>query len=267
MKRRWTAAWIAVVLQSLIVTLSHAGQEAGLDPRAALAISAQAVGRELRSHALVDSSGMQFVLDDLRGKPLVISLVYTSCSAVCPATTQHLIDAVTEAGRAVGFDRFRVLTVGFDARHDTPAKLAQFAATQGVKLENWRFATADDATLAPLLSDLGFSYRAVAGGFDHLTQTTIIDRDGKVFRQVYGEDFPMAVFVEPLKEVVQGDARARLAFSGIVDRIRFICTIYDPGAKRYRIDYGLVFGSVLAALSLALMGGLILREWVRSRQA
>jgi protein SCO1/2 len=52
-----------------------------------------------------------------------------------------------------------------------------------------------------------------------------------------------------------------------VDRIKFICTAYDPGAGRYRIDYGLVFGSVLAAISLLLMGGLILREWLRAGHA
>ena len=71
------------------------------------------------------------------------------------------------------------------------------------------------------------------------------------------------MFMEPMKDVVYG-TRTSLSFTGIVDRIKFICTAYDPGAGRYRIDYGLVFGSVLAAISLLVMGGLLLREWLRA---
>jgi len=69
-----------------------------------------------------------------------------------------------------------------------------------------------------------------------------------------------------MKELIYGSA-APMSFDAIVDRIRFICTAYDPGSRRYRIDYGLVFGAVIAAFSLLGMGGLILREWKRSAQA
>ena len=130
-----------------------------------------------------------------------------------------------------------------------------------------QFRSADAATLTSLLGDLGFSYQSVAGGFDHVTQTTIVDRDGKVSRHVYGEDFPLVLLSEPLRAVVYGTLSERLAPSAIVDRIKLICTVYDPGAGRYRIDYGIVFGSVLAAFSFVLIGGLILREWLRTRRA
>ena len=236
---------------------------AQLDPAAAVARGQQAVGRAIGSYTLVDMNGAPLALRDYRGKPLVISLVYTSCSSVCPPTTQHVINAVNEAGRMIGLDRFNVLTVGFDARNDTPARLTQFASTQGIKSPNWRVASADAATIEALLGDLGFSYRAVAGGFDHLTQTTIVDREGRIYRHVYGEEFPLQLLMEPLKDAVYGTTTS-FSFSGIVDRIKFICTAYDPGAGRYRIDFGLVFGSVIAAFSLLFMGGLILREWYRS---
>ena len=88
--------------------------------------------------------------------------------------------AVNEARRIFGPERFEVLTVGFDARHDTPVRLAQFAAMQGVKSSNWRLASGDAGTLEALLRDLGFSYVTAAGGFDHVSQTTIVDRDGRV---------------------------------------------------------------------------------------
>ena len=241
-------------------------QAARLDPRKVLEQSEQAIGRSVGNYRLTDSKGAPLSLRDYRGKPLVISLIYTACSSVCPPTTQHLIDAVSEAGRIFGIDSFNVLTVGFDARNDTPTRMAQFASTQGVKFPNWRLASADAATIEALLRDLGFSYIAIAGGFDHITQTTIIDRDGKVYRSVYGENFPMQVFIEPMKDVIYGTSHS-FSVRGIVDRIKFICTVYDPGAGRYRIDYGLAFGSVIAAFSLLVFGGLIYREWIRAGHA
>jgi protein SCO1/2 len=264
---RRVAACAAVVLAHLLIApASAAPASPPLDPAATVARGTQALGRTIGNYTLTDMNGSPLALRDYRGKPLVISLVYTACSSVCPPTTQRVIDAVNEAGRMIGLDRFDVLTVGFDARNDTPARLTQFASAQGIKLANWKVASGDAATIEALLADLGFSYRAVAGGFDHLTQTTMVDREGKIYRHVYGEEFPLQMFMEPLKDVVYGTTTS-FSFSGIVDRIKFICTAYDPGAGRYRIDYGLVFGSVIAAFSLLLMGGLILREWFRSAHA
>jgi protein SCO1/2 len=237
-----------------------------IDPAQAIERSEQAIGRSIGSHMLTDSTGADLALETYRGRPLVISLVYSTCSSVCPPTTQHLITAVKEAQRIVGADQFEVLTVGFDARNDTPARMAQFAAVQGIKLPSWRLASADAGTIEPLLRDLGFSYAAVAGGFDHVTQTTIVDREGRVYRHVYGDDFPIQMFMEPLKDVVYGTSAA-LSVRGLIDRLKFICTTYDAGAGRYRIDYGLAFGSVIAAASLILFGGLIVREWRRAGHA
>ena len=237
-----------------------------LDRGAALARGEQALGRTIGNYSLIDSKGMSLSLRDYRGKPLVISLVYTACSSVCPPTTQHLIDAVTEAGRVFGLDRFAVLTVAFDARNDTVARMAQFASVQGIRLPNWRVASADPATIEALLNDLGFSYRAVAGGFDHPTQTTILDHEGRIYRHVYGDEFPLQMFMEPMKDLIYGTTTP-FSLSGILDRIKFICTAYDPGAGRYRIDFGLLFGSIIAAFSLLVMAALILREWIRSAHA
>lgn len=266
MIRDCVAACALAVLACLLGAPAAQAATLPLDPAATVAKGTQALGRALGNYTLADMNGAPLALRGYRGKPLVISLVYTACSSVCPPTTQHVIGAVNEAGRMMGLDRFNVLTIGFDARNDTPARLTQFASTQGIKSPNWQVASADPATIEALLGELGFSYRAVAGGFDHLTQTTIIDREGRIYRHVYGEDFPLQMFMEPLKDVIYGTATA-FSFSGIMDRIKYVCTAYDPGASRYRIDYGLVFGSVIAAFSLLFMGGLILREWFRSAHA
>jgi protein SCO1/2 len=262
------AATVVQVAGALLASAATAAgpQTARLDPDQAMARSEQAIGRSIGAHTLTDTTGAPLSLASYRGKPLIISLVYSSCSSICPPTTQHLLTVIGEARRVLGADRFEVLTVGFDARHDTPARMSQFAAKQGIKLSNWRVASADAGTLAALLRELGFSYAAAAGGFDHIAQTTVIDGNGRVYRQVYGDDFPLPMLLEPLKYLIFGGTTS-LSINALIDRLRFICTTYDPAAARYRIDYGLAFGSVIAAMTLLAFGGLLLREWQRARQA
>ncbi len=258
----------AVLLAGLVVappTAQAAAQES-LDPAVALARSEAAIGTEMGDHVLIDQRGENLALATLRGRPLVISLVYTSCSSVCPATTQHLMDMVAEARKVFGRDAFSVLSVGFDARNDTPARLRAFAATQGIDQRDWRLATADSATLALLLDDLGFSYAAAAGGFLHVTQTTILDAEGRVYRQVYGDAFPAQVLLEPLKELVYGTSARFGSVEDVIDRIRFLCTVYNPSTGAYRFEYAYFIGMGVGGVSLIISGMIVYRLWRDNRR-
>jgi protein SCO1/2 len=232
-----------------------------------LEISQQAIGQVTGNYRFVDSKGGSISLSELRGKPLVISLIYTSCAHVCPMTTQRLRQAVEDAQRVMDASRFGVITIGFDSRNDTPMRMAAFARAQGVDLPNWRFLSADGATVSALARELGFSYTAYSGGFVHNTQTTILDRDGRVYRQVYGDAFPIQVFVEPLKEAVYGTVGTFLSVDGLLDRVRFLCTVYDPTQGRYRISYAIAMSLLAGIISLGTTAIVISRAWLCSRRA
>lgn len=252
---------IAALLLGLAIVSTAGADTAPLDPKAVIERTEAAIGNRLGPHVLTDSNGRPLPLSEYRGRPLVISLVYTSCSSVCPVTTQHVLQAVRRARDALGQDAFAVLTVGFDARHDTPARLAAFADAQGIDLADWRLASADQRTIQALLDDLGFSFEAAAGGFRHPTLTTIVDAEGRVYRHVYGDAFPDQVFIEPLKELVFGTSVRSAAIVDLVDRIRFICTVYNPSSGAYEFDYAIAFGIVIGGLSLVLSGLVIFRLW------
>lgn len=259
---------LAILLAGLAAA-SAAAHEAGqtpLDPDTALERSEAAVGTEVGGHVLIDSRGEPLPLAVFRGRPLVISLIYTSCTSVCPATTQHLLDMVQEAQRTFGEDAFAVLSVGFDARNDTPARLRAFAATQGIDRGAWRLATAEAETLHLLLDDLGFSYQAIAGGFVHVTQTTILDAEGRVYRQVYGDNFPLQVFFEPLKELVFGTTARFSSVEDLVGRIRFLCTVYNPSTGAYEFEYAYFVGMAIGGFALVVTGVIIFRLWRNNRR-
>ena len=93
------------------------------DDKTALRISQAAIGNTVGSYSFIKSDESRLALDSLRGKPLVISLIYTSCYHICPTTTRHLADVVRKARDALGDDSFNVLTIGFDTQRDTTCLL------------------------------------------------------------------------------------------------------------------------------------------------
>jgi len=241
---------------------------AAIDPAEALARSEAAIGNALGDHRLQLADGSTLALSGLWGRPLVLSLVYTGCSTVCPTATETLKLSVAQARRALGAESFQVLTLGFDARNDTPQRMRAFAIDHDIDGDPlWHVASASPAVLSALMDEVGFSYEGAAGGFDHVSQTTIIDPAGRVYRQVYGDDFPLPVLVEPLKELVFGTTAAAFTPSALADRLRFLCTVYDPKLGRYRTDYGIYMGMGAGAISLVLMGWVVVRMWRASRRA
>lgn len=233
------------------------------DPEAAIRYSQEALGRRLSDYSFRSEDGSTVRLADYRGKPLVLNLVYTSCADICPMVVQTLARAVDAGQAALGADSFAVVTVGFDATHDTPARMRAFSASQGVDLPNWRFLSTDAATVARLAEELGFIFYQSPKGFDHLAQITVVDADGRVYRQVYGAEFEVPALVEPLKDLVYGRGNAVTGMASLFDRIRLFCTIYDPARDRYRFSYAIFISIVGGGLSVGAVGFVLLRAVIR----
>lgn len=232
--------------------------------RAAANASHGALGRELPDALFTDTQGRKVRLSDYKGKPLLITLIYTSCADVCPTQIQNLYPAVRAAQKALGNDSFNVVTIGFDTRADTPDRMRAFARQQGVDLPQWKFLSTDEATLERLAATVGFSIFSRAGGFDHLAQVTIADASGRIYQQVYGAVFESPLIVEPLKDLVYGRSRPVSSLQDLVDRIKFFCTVYDPGRGRYYFNYSLFIGIAIGMLSFGSVLVLLVREWRRA---
>lgn len=233
------------------LNIAHAAP-APVSESEALRTSQDAIGRRIEDVRLTSADGRSLQVEQFRGRPLVLSLVYTSCYHVCSGLTLRLRDAVKVARDALGPRSFAVLTVGFDTPNDTPERMRQYARERGVDLSNWTFASGDAASLARLEQAVGFTYFPSPKGFDHITQTTIVDADGRVVLQVYGEELAAPNVVEPLKRLVFGQAIARGGVEGIVGRLKLFCTLYDPTSGRYRFDYSLIVEIVAGVLALGI---------------
>src|SRR5210317_1595375 len=141
----------------VLVALTGVAQE--YDKDSALAISQAAIGTRLDDYRLRDIHGQSFDLARLRGRPLVVSMIYTSCHHVCPMITRSLVDTVDFAREALGEDSFSVVTIGFDWKVDSPERMRQFAAQQGAAdTSDWHFLAGDAHTIDALSENLGFLF-------------------------------------------------------------------------------------------------------------
>ena len=232
------------LLITVLITATSAFAETDVvdqyDADRALEISQSAIGRTLGNHQFVDRLNRSVNLHDYAGKPLVISMIFTSCHHVCPMTTKHLAETTRAARDVLGEESFEIITIGFDTAHDTPDAMRAFAREQGIDGSGWRFLSASKETIAALSDELGFIFFASPRGFDHINQVTIVGRDSIVYRQVYGITFSMPALVEPLKQLVfNRPESAGHIVSSLFDRYRLFCTVYNPASGRYEIDNSL----------------------------
>lgn len=231
---------------------------------AALITSQQAIGRTLANSTFRDTQGQLFQLQQLAGKPIVLSLIYTSCHHVCPLITQNLEKTVAIARDALGEDAFTVVTIGFDWQVDTPEQMRVYASSRRINDKDWHFLSGDAQAIESITQDVGFHYVASAKGYDHLSQTTIIDGSGHVYRQVYGQDFDAPALVEPLKELVFDTPSEAGIIEHWADTFRFFCTVYDPNSGRYLFDYSIFMTIVVGILCLGAILIFIVYEWRRA---
>ncbi|MEC9377924.1 MAG: SCO family protein, partial [Candidatus Latescibacterota bacterium] len=262
---------IVVAISCLVCSaVAVADVGASFDRSEALAISQAAIGTPIGDHVFRSVNNQDLRLADFRGKPLVISLIYTSCYHICPATTAHLAKVVQKARNALGEDSFHVLTLGFDAANDTPERMRVFAAEQGVDFQGWDVLSGDSSAIEALAGELGFQYYPTPNGFDHLIQASIVDAEGVVYRQVYGIQFDTPHLIEPLKVLVfggKGEGVETSLLDEITARVKLFCTVYDPASDSYRFDYSIFVGLIMGLVMGAVFLYLLYREWVTSRKA
>lgn len=261
-----TPAWMSAVVLAALVLVGGTARAAEYDEDAALKASQASIGRQLPDLTFRDTEGKTMRLSDFRGKPLLISLIYTSCAHSCLITTARLGDAVEVAHDALDEDSFTALTIGFDQPTDSPGRMHAYARDHGVHgVEGWHFLSGSRETLRQLMDTVGFAYYPSAGGFDHITQVTIVDAEGTIALQVYDPNFDTPQLVDPLKNLVFGTATPFASVTDLVKKVRLFCTIYDPSADRYQFDISLFIRFFAGTTFILFLSGVLVRILWKSR--
>jgi protein SCO1/2 len=264
MNRRHSS--LIAVAWLVVASVAAQAEVAAPDSAKAIELSQSVIGTRVADYAFTDSRGRALKLSDYRGKPLLVNFVYAGCSQVCPTTVRFLDKAIGEARRALGQDGFAVATIGFNQPFDTPQAMHAFAVQHGIDDPKWDFLTPAPGAIESLAREFGFTWYATPKGFDHITQVTILDAEGRIYRQIYGDSFDIPMLIEPLKQLITGAPAPAGDWRALVEKVRLFCTVYDRSSGRYRLDYSL-FVEIFTGLTV--LGGVVfglLGEWRKQRR-
>lgn len=147
-------------------------------------------------------TGDTLSLSKFQGKPVLISMIYGSCTTACPVLVndaRRVYQALPEAYQP----HVQIVMVSFDHDRDTPAALADYADKYELGPDVWTFLQGDDANIRALATVLGVRYRKRADGdFDHSNLISVLDTHGQIVQRTEGLNRPVEDAVAALIKVI-----------------------------------------------------------------
>jgi len=202
-------AGLAVVVAVLIAVALLGGYFAGHRRPASMMPATD--GRALADFRLVDALNRSVTAADVRGRVLVVSFVFTACSASC-LQVSHNMSRIQQAFG--GVDDVRLLSISVDPRDDTPEALRAFGRKFGADPQRWMFLTGEPAEVHGLLRksflsvDASGTYNPMPGGYVDADRIAVVGVDGKLIGFVPGTK------AECVDTVISQVQRLRLARRG-----------------------------------------------------
>jgi protein SCO1/2 len=129
---------------------------------------------------LVDQSARPLRFRDLRGKPRLVTMIYTQCKYVCPM----IVDSVKAVERGLTpAERLRIgfVLITMDPKRDTSDALQEVMTTRRLDPAGWTLLRPEKTALRGIAGVLGVRYRALADGeFNHTTELVLLDANGRI---------------------------------------------------------------------------------------
>lgn len=147
--------------------------------------------------------GHHVTLADFEGRPVVITMAYTSCKDICPLIVANMMRIEDEA-LILGAHEVTFLFVSLDPARDTPDQLKAYATRYGLDLTRWSLLQGDAKSVRLLAAALGIRFRWVdKTTIDHSTVITLLDSSGRVIMQTGTDQIDQEKLVERLVTLSQ----------------------------------------------------------------
>jgi protein SCO1 len=169
---------LGIVSLAAILTLSACGD------REAMGDYPAANGNNcLPEVSLIDQHGASVSLASLKGKPVLIDFIYTSCASTCPMLTAKMAAIAHQLGPALGAD-VTIVSITLDPEHDSPAELAKYAKSHDAGGNGWIFLTGTRAQIDQVLALFNLrGTRESDGSITHSIAAFLLGPDGHQIRQ------------------------------------------------------------------------------------
>jgi len=153
-------------------------------------------GEAVPDFSLVNQSGKRVHLAQFKGKPLLLTFIYTRCPLpdFCLRMSNNfsgILKALHQDSKV--FDQAQLLSISIDPEYDKPDILRQYGKRYVGDLDpnfqHWQFATGSSKQIKQVADYFGLSYNQKSGQIVHSLSTVLIGPDGKVVKVYLGNDW------------------------------------------------------------------------------
>lgn len=128
--------------------------------------------------------GKSIQLKELKGKVLVVVMIYTSCKVACPRLVADMQDIRKKVGNN---DKVQYVLVTIDPETDTPAKLKEFAISKEMDGDEWTFLQGNPETVREFANVLSVKYKEISPmDFSHSNIISVFSPRGELLHQQEG---------------------------------------------------------------------------------
>ena len=184
------------------------GSDAGSDGTSNVRIPE--VGDEVPDFTLVNQSGKTVHLEQFRGKPLLLTFIYTRCPVpdFCLLMSNNFSEVLKQLQQSPqAFAKAQLLSISIDPEYDTPSVLHRYGERYAGKLDptfqRWQFASGSPEEVRKAADFFGLSYNQKEGQIVHTLQTVLIGSDGKIAKVYAGNQWKPADVAEDYVAAVQ----------------------------------------------------------------
>ena len=150
-------------------------------------------GEEIPDVALVNQNGRRIDLKQFRGKPLLLTFVYTRCPFpdYCPRMSTNFAQVLQQLQKdPAAFANAQLLTISIDPEHDKPAVLREYGERYVGRVDpafqHWQFASGSNEQVRKAADFFGLAYNTKDGQIVHGLTTVLVGKDGKVLKVYSG---------------------------------------------------------------------------------
>lgn len=125
-------------------------------------------------------------MKDLKGKVLVMVMIYTSCKSACPrlvADMRHIEERIPENLK----DKVQLVLVSIDPTVDTPKRLKDFSIENKMNNNQWLFLRSTEENTREFAAVLAVNYKKISPiDFSHSNIISVFNADGELAFQQEG---------------------------------------------------------------------------------
>lgn len=148
-------------------------------------------------------NGENLEMKDLKGKVLVMVMIYTSCKAACPRLVADMRNIEQRLPENIKDDVTLVL-VSIDPEVDTPKRLKAFAVENKMDGDQWLFLRSTEANTREFAAVLAVNYKKIAPlDFSHSNIISVFNADGELSYQQEGLGVNSDQTIEKITEEAQ----------------------------------------------------------------